>query len=183
MSGDTQEGGAGQFPRPDRGDHSAVSAERIPVDDDVTVILLTLAARQREGPFAPLLRRLERPDGANWFLDAVSACCREARVGAALLTDPRSGPAALRRLKSWAKTILAGAARPESDAAAAGSPIADETRTLALLAYALAVGVGLAVHNVRLSTRPPQEWDPLFVDLAELAPMPWSDAFRAAAGK
>lgn len=178
------------------------------LDDDVTVILLSLAARKRVGPFAPLLRRIERPDGPGWFLDAVVVGCRAAGVAIAALSDPVGGPTALRRLKAWSKSTLAAAqsagqlapqASPHSAphsgppapdhssaiSGAAGSHErpADEATLQALVAYAVAVGTGLAVHDLRLSTRPPKEWDPLFVDLAELVPMPWAETFRRAAGR
>lgn len=151
------------------------------LDDDVTVILLSLAARKRAGPFAPLLRRIERSDGPGWFLDAIVEGCRAAGVSTAALSDPVGGPAALKRLKAWSKSTLAPFA--ESSALATTEPDADEATLRALVAYAVAVGVGLAVHDLRLSTRPPKEWDPLFVDLSEMVPMPWAETFRRAAGR
>lgn len=152
------------------------------IDDDVTVLLLSLAARRRVGPFAPLLNRIERPDGPAWFLGAFETACRSAQIGMAALSDPRSGPEALRRLKSWAKSTLRAA---DPMGSAPGSDLSDDEEAvrLALLAYAVTVAIGLTVHNLRLSTRPPHEWDPLFVDLAELAPMPWAETFQRAAGK
>lgn len=150
-------------------------------DDDATLLLLALAARRRGGPFAPLLRRLEAADGARWLLSAVPEACAEAGVSVAVLSNSKDGPGALRRLKSWAKRVLTGSV--DQSSAAVGELPSDPRREVALLGYALAVAIGVTSHELRLSSRPPREWDPLFVDLAELAPMPWAETFRRAAGR
>lgn len=150
-------------------------------DDAATLLLLALAARKRAGPFAPLLRRLEAPDGPRWLLSAVPEACAEAGVTVALLSHPKDGPAALRRLKSWAKRVLTGSV--DQSSTALGEVPSDPRRELGLLAYALAVAMAITTHDLRLSTRPPREWDPLFIDLSELAPMPWAETFRRAAGR
>lgn len=154
--------------------------------DEATRELLELALHRDTGPFAPLLERLEMPDGDTWFNLAIVRVCDRAGIGAPEFDTTVRGLDALRKLKGFCRGEIeasrSDSARSDIPDSQRASQHADERRAEAFAGYALSVALAQALHGVMISGRSRGEWESIFLHLAELVAQPWSSHFHHASG-
>ena len=133
--------------------------------------LVPVALVGRHRPIDRALDRLEADDGARLFarLAALPPIADAAPDAAAFVGFP-PGLETLERLKARSKRIL-------------GSPHDADERDRAVLGYFIAVAAALSAHGRLISSQPIASIEPVLLDLAELAPEPWSRLFAEAAGR
>ena len=138
----------------------------IVIPDANTEALLRLAVVRDQSPIESLLDALSAPGGAT----IVEGAPTPFEVVDPAAADDRARPdlETLDELKRSGKRTVA---RAEDDAG----------RRLGSWAYILSAASALAYHGRRISSTPDTELKPIFLELAELLPAPWSPVFAAAA--
>lgn len=130
--------------------------------------LLRIGLTNPARPVDALLERLAQPDGATW-LTATLVSGPAAAFGSPeeLLAGGKATLDQLRAIKQ------AGTKQALGEAYGAHWP--------AMICYFFAVGAGLAHFGVNLSSRPPEDLEAVFLDLAAVTPPAWSELFVRAA--
>lgn len=131
--------------------------------------LLSLGLSNDRRPIDDLIDRLDEPDGARWLERVLTA--RSADVNAALtpaLSSPQTNLALLKAVKERGKTLVKETASGES-------------RLEGLAIYFLALAAALVHHQRLISRQRMAEVRDVMLDLAAVAPTPWSDLLTRAA--
>ncbi|MEQ8766796.1 MAG: hypothetical protein RL885_22980 [Planctomycetota bacterium] len=129
--------------------------------------LLRLGLEKEEGPARGLIQRLSGPKGAARFRELIHRPPFDLSVTTGLLDGSLDLPA-LDRLKEKDKVLFS-------------SGDDSELRLTGMAAYFLAIAGALAHHGQNICSRPREEVDRLMLDLAEVAPEPWSELLARAA--
>lgn len=144
----------------------------LPPDDRVSLdrasVLLRFGITRPRRSVDALIERLERSDGPTW-------------LDAALATGPLTGlggPTAFARGTAPLESIHRAKDRGKELAAHAREP---EERLAGLAGYFVAIAAALAHHGSAITTRPIDELAPMLLDLATVAPSPWTELFGRAA--
>lgn len=148
---------------------SATHAFEGAVGASETARLLRLGMTEPSRPVDELIARLRRPDGGEW-LERSLAASPVCRLGPAktVLIDAGLTLEQFIGIKEDSKRLLSGA----RDA---------DTRLRAMLGYFFAVAGALIHARRRICSKGRDELDPILLDLAEVAPEPWS-GWLASAG-
>ncbi|MBX3365518.1 MAG: hypothetical protein KF866_12240 [Phycisphaeraceae bacterium] len=133
--------------------------------------LLQLGIAGPRRPVDALLDRLGAADGPAWFAQLLQRHpIRQIGDPLQTLVHGRVDMTALERLKEASKRLLQDA-------------ISENDRLAGLGGYFLSIAAGVEHHGRNISSRPAQELHVVLLDLAAVAPMPWSDLLASAAMK
>jgi len=119
-------------------------------------------------PLDDLVDRIGQPDGRAWLQTALRRHEKSLPTSMQSLLDGAAPLAQMQRAKELSKSMIAGAENRELSLAA-------------LSVYCLAVAAALVHHGRLISSQSRDEWDILFVDLADVMPVPWRDLLMQAA--
>lgn len=142
-----------------------------PLPNETVTRLLQLGLAGPRRPVDALVDRLSMPDGASWFTQSLQRHpLKNIGDAEATLVHGRADLVALERLKEASKRLLHDA-------------INENDRLTGLAGYFLAVAAALRHHNRIICSRSAEELHSVMLDLAAVAPAPWSDLLSAAALK
>jgi len=147
---------------------SPSSQPRLQKQTAVTMLSMGLVGKHR--PLDDLIDRISRPDGQVWLQSLLRQYDRTMPMSMQSMLDGSASLDQLKRTKDISKSLIADSATREM---ALG----------ALAVYCLTVAAALVHHGQLISTQPREEWDTLFVDLADVMPVPWRDLLMQAALK
>ena len=136
------------------------------IDNATALRTLLLGIKGPERPVDELLKRMRQFDGAQWFGYCMTMLF--AAPTAAQLAGAAPSIEQLTAMKERHKTIIAEAAT---------FSVSRES----LAGYFACVAAALALHKSSISSRPAEEWLPLFIELADAAPPAWRRLFEDAA--
>jgi hypothetical protein len=142
-------------------------AERLPPDPDPLTIDVasTLLQLGLDGPRRPvhgLLDRLSEAGGAAWLESALSRVCEDLGTPRELLVEGRASLEQLTTIKDRSKRLLRHA--DDGEASLAG-----------VAGYFLSIAAGLRHHGALIGSRGRSELDGILLDIASVAPSPYSE--------